>query len=62
MMSDNIKTVLTKEELATILRVSTRTLERHLRDKDEGVILWGKWKAYRIGRHWRFEELVLQEA
>lgn len=44
----NVKDMLTLKEAAEVLDVSTRTLNRYIKD--------GKIKAYMVGSKWRFEK------
>ena len=48
----NVKEMLTIKEAAKLLDVSTRTVNRYIKD--------GKLKAYMVGNKWRFEKEEIQ--
>ena len=49
-----IKTLLTKKELAARLKVSVRTIERYLEGHEE-ITLFNRYRGFRVGNRWRFE-------
>lgn len=50
--------ILTKKELAALVKVSERTVERQLQAAKEGdVIIFQIYRAFRIGKQWRFQSV-----